>query len=147
MVPLVITEDHKAGSTTEIISVLCAKSFPISLLSNDTSIDQSCCFDRCFLQDQKLIFHSDLIACLKSVIKECLTCIQVKGKVVSTSLNHAPIPKVPFEVIHLDFIGPVPAGTQLNRYVLIIVDQLTRYIVVVPTQNRVTETVVLAQHP
>ena len=101
-------------------------------------------FDRCLIQAQKLIYHPDMKACLKSVIKECLNCIQVKGKLPSVPLHHAPIAKVPFEVIHIDFMGPVPEGTQLNKYVLVIVDQLTRYIVAVPTTNRAAETVVLA---
>ena len=39
-------------------------------------------------------------------------------------------------------MGPLPRGRLLNVYVLVIVDQLTRYLIAVPTRDRSADTVI-----
>ena len=42
----------------------------------------------------------------------------------------------------MDFIDPLPKRQLFNTYVLVIVDQLTRYLISVPTRDRTAETVI-----
>ena len=100
--------------------------------------------ERCLLQANKLIYNPKLQECLNSVIKECSKCLQNKARLVSPPLHHVPIARTPFEVVAIDFLGPVPVGAELNKYILVMVDQLTRYIVAVPTVDRSADTVVAA---
>ena len=100
--------------------------------------------DRCLLRENKLIYNPKFQECLSSVIKECSKCLQKNARLVSPPLHHVPIARTPFEVNAMDFLGPVLVRAELNRYILVIVDQLTRYIVAVPTVDRAADTVVAA---
>ena len=79
---------------------------------------------------------------MKEVISTCNDCLRVKGRLKQSPLFSVPVAQEPFETISMDFMGPLPMGRLLNVYVLIIVDQLTRYLIAVPTRDRSADTVI-----
>ena len=98
--------------------------------------------DRAMVEAERLIYHPELSQYMKKVIKACENCLRVKGRVKQSPLLHVPVAYTPFEVVAMDFIGPLPKGQLSSTYVLVIVDQLTRYLIAVPTRDRTAETVV-----
>ena len=98
--------------------------------------------ERSILEAEKLIFNVDLKSTMKKVISTCDECLKVNGKLKQSPLFSVPVAQEPFETISMDFMGPLSRGRLLNTYVLIIVDQLTRYLVAVPTKDRSADTVV-----
>ena len=66
----------------------------------------------------------------------CMTCKDANSK--STGLLHSlPIPDQPLQSIGLDFMGPLPKSNDFD-YLLVIIDQLTSQVHLVPTTMLVT---------
>ena len=63
-------------------------------------------------------------------IKNCFVCILAKKKVGRGEGELHPISAGcrPFDIIHTDHIGPFPTSTKGNRYVLGIIDNLTKFV-------------------
>ena len=77
--------------------------------------------------------------------KSCLSCIKSKPS------RDAPAPyrkfsdvRRPWQRIHMDLVGPLNVSQKGNRYVLTIIDALTRYLIVEPLPNKGALTVVEA---
>ena len=98
--------------------------------------------ERSILEAKKLVFNVNLESTMKQVISSCNECLRVKGRLKQSPLFSVPVAQEPFETISMDFMGPLPRGRLLNVYVLIIVDQLTRYLIAVPTRDRSADTVI-----
>ncbi|XP_036342827.1 uncharacterized protein K02A2.6-like [Rhagoletis pomonella] len=73
---------------------------------------------------------------VKSFIKSCIECCYCRepGR-KECELYGMDIPTLPFQILHLDHLGPFVKSRRDYEYVLIIVDALTRYSVVVPTRS------------
>ena len=46
---------------------------------------------------------------------------------------------VPFERVHIDFIGPLPETTKGNSYILVLVDQFTKWVEIIPLPSQTAE--------
>eukprot|EP01029_Cantina_marsupialis_P027420 TRINITY_DN7672_c0_g1_i1.p1 TRINITY_DN7672_c0_g1~~TRINITY_DN7672_c0_g1_i1.p1 ORF type:complete len:458 (-),score=71.42 TRINITY_DN7672_c0_g1_i1:1042-2415(-) len=73
----------------------------------------------------------------KEFIKNCLICTSVKDKRERVAHSNMMVfPAVnPFDVVHVDFVGPFEISSQENKYVLVLIDRFTRYIACVPTAS------------
>ncbi|CAI6376210.1 unnamed protein product [Macrosiphum euphorbiae] len=74
----------------------------------------------------------------------CLDCLvhkRTSGK--KTGLLH-PIPtgQRPFQVIHVNHLGPFETSTKSNRYLLVVTDNLTKYIHLCPCRSTDTAGVI-----
>ena len=98
--------------------------------------------ERAVFEAERLIYHPELKAEMKKVIQECKNCCQTKNKLKEPFLYFHPVPSSPFQEVSLDFLGPLPVGSTGCRYILVMVDTLTRYIIAVPTIDRTAETVI-----
>ncbi|XP_048242778.1 uncharacterized protein LOC125375886 [Haliotis rufescens] len=75
---------------------------------------------------------------IKLYVSTCSTCSRNKGPV-----RHARSPMInfhagaPMERVHLDFIGPLPKSKLGNQYILMMVDQFTKWVecIALPTQT------------
>ena len=45
----------------------------------------------------------------------------------------------PMEHVHLDFLGPLPKSSRVNEYILVMVDQFTKWIECVPLPSQIAE--------
>ena len=97
--------------------------------------------EKSVLSAGSLIYNVDLENQMKEVIKGCVKCFAEKSRVDPQPLELVPVPGEPFEVISMDFIGPLSTGANNNKYILVITDYLTRYIIARPTIDRHTHTV------
>ena len=95
--------------------------------------------------------------CTKDVeqyIKSCHVCNVNKGNVnVPAPLERYPTELYPFQVVSMDFVGPMTTTYNGNKYLLVFVDYLTRWVEIVPCANRLASTVaeafksrILVQH-
>lgn len=80
---------------------------------------------------------------MKLHIKMCLECLMVKkprGRQPGL-LHSIPPGRRPFEVIHADHLGPFITSSLGNKYLFVIVDNLTKYVCLFPTVDTSTEAV------
>jgi len=79
-------------------------------------------------------------------VHTCRSCSQ-KTDYGKTKAPLGPIfnePKVPFEVIATDIVGPLPVSESGNKYILSVMDHFTRYSEFIPLPDQTAETVARA---
>ena len=85
------------------------------------------------------------VNCRKSVedyVRNCDICQAHKGNVnVPAPLERYPTELTPFQVVAMDFLGPLPTTIRENKYLLVFIDHLTRYVEIVPVRDRSAATV------
>ena len=81
---------------------------------------------------QKQLVRSSYKNSVSVHIKNCIACILAKIKVGLREEELHPVPpgKRPFEVIHIDHLGPFPTTPRKTTYLLNIVDTFTNIIYV-----------------
>ena len=82
---------------------------------------------------------------VRKFVRTCDSCLRFKpGKSYPAPLQVYPDVSRPFERVHVDLIGPLDVTHEGNRYILTIIDALTRYVITVPLPNKSAETVASA---
>lgn len=81
---------------------------------------------------------------VKHYIRECKICKEVKAPnyEMNGPMGKARIPKVPFEMISLDFKGPFVRSNKGNKYLLVITDQLSKFVTLHPMRVANSENVI-----
>ena len=83
--------------------------------------------------------------CSKDVedfVTYCEICNLHKGSPnVPAPLERYPTELYPFQVVSMDFVGPMPATQRSNKYILVFIDYLTRWVEIVPCRDRLASTV------
>ena len=79
----------------------------------------------------------------QSVINHVLSCrvcsLHKKGKSPPKSPFQSYQAGAPMERVHLDFLGPLPVTPRGNEYILVMVDQFTKWMEVVPLPSQTAE--------
>lgn len=93
--------------------------------------------DKTFNRIKEFYYFPKMRQYLKTHIKNCLECILAKKKTGRKEGELHPIPpgRRPFEIIHCDHLGPFPTSTKKNKYVLGIIDNLTKFAWLAPVSN------------
>jgi hypothetical protein len=81
------------------------------------------------------------------LIKTCSQC--QKFNIVKTGYNpHRPVHSLlPFDHIAIDMAGPLPITERKNKYLLVMIDICTRFVILRPLQDKTAESVVQAILP
>ena len=73
----------------------------------------------------------------RKFVQECHQCNQHKGHGnTRAQLEHYPTELNPFQVVAMDHMGPFPKTLRDNKYILVFIDHLTRYVEIVPVRDR-----------
>ncbi len=72
----------------------------------------------------------------------CIVCATInQGKPGRTKLCRPEPPKGPWELLQLDFIGPLTSAKGGYRYCLVIIDKFSKWVEAIPTRNNSANTV------
>ncbi len=93
----------------------------------------------------KLFYWQGMSKEVKDFVTSCEACQKSK----KTPPTHAGLlqPRhilMPFDVIHVDFFGPIRPSADGNRFILTVVDAYTRWPILIPLPNSLTETLSMA---
>lgn len=78
-------------------------------------------------------------------VKKCKKCQQNKiGRRIKMPLILTDVSKKPFDKVYVDIVGPLPISSNGNKYILSMLDDLTRFVEFVPLPNQLAETVARA---
>ena len=88
-------------------------------------------------------FYFDNISTVATeIIKSCDNCQRYnKLPPQATPVRTSPLPHRPWEEVSMDILGPLPCTERGNRYIITMIDLLTRYIIIVPIPDRTSHTV------
>lgn len=93
--------------------------------------------DRTVAKITQDFWFSGLKRYVKQHIRMCLDCLTHKrpaGKKPGL-LHPIPIGRRSFEIVHVDHLGPFETSTTGNRYLLVLVDNLTKYVHLYPCRS------------
>ena len=77
----------------------------------------------------------------QQVVKECIGCqmgTDYKPRVTNSGNIES---NAPWNVIGIDVMGPLPSGSQGERYIITIIDSFSRFCIAVPSRDHTAETV------
>ena len=74
---------------------------------------------------------------IKAYIAGCPSCNSYKNPKVTfkAPLNPLPTASEPFELVGIDYIGPIRSTSRGNQYLLVLVDHFTKWVEAFPTKN------------
>jgi len=79
---------------------------------------------------------------IANFVTSCITCSKRKAYgAKSAPLKPIDIQKYPFQMVSLDLVGPLIESYKSNRYIMVISEFVTRYLVTVPLPNKETKTI------
>lgn len=81
---------------------------------------------------------------VKTAVQGCLLCSQRKPPKQKLGLMASSPPSKPWHTVAMDFAGPYAPSASGNRYVLVFVDQFTKWVELVATPDQLAATVVRA---
>ena len=101
--------------------------------------------DRSVWSARRRFFWRHMDRHLKNFAASCKSCLKYKGSPhPAVAIRRYPIPDRPWEKISMDLIGRLPTTRKGNKFILVIVDFLTRYSVTKPLQTKSAKEVALA---
>ena len=79
-------------------------------------------------------FRPQLHKIVNDYVKDCLICINKnqRPKSKQVTVQKTPKPSRPFEMVSMDIIGPMPVTENGMKYILLIIDNFTRYVEAYP---------------
>lgn len=79
-------------------------------------------------------------------VKKCPVCQAVKptSQAKPGLLKSLPVPDRPMASLIMDYVGPLPRTTRGNRYVLTVVDRMSKFMLLLPLQVITVEATVAA---
>ena len=81
---------------------------------------------------------------VQKVTSGCMRCLQRKPPLQKAGLYAAKPPTTPWKTVAVDFAGPLITSSNGSKYVLVFVDQFTKWVELVPTADQLASTVVQA---
>ena len=99
---------------------------------------------RTYTKLKTMFFFPNMLSRVKKYLKQCNTCQFHKGYATrNATLAAAPEVSRPLEKVSADLIT-LPLSSRRYRYVLVLVDNLSRYVELVPLRDRTAKTVATA---
>jgi hypothetical protein len=100
-------------------------------------------FLKCYLTARQKFYWHSMATEFAMFTKSCLVCQQIRN----TAKPHYPLQSIPvsglFEVLMIDFHEirqPKRAGKDVFKYVLILIDQMSQFVTLIPTRDMKAET-------
>ena len=98
-------------------------------------------FLRTYLRVRDKFYWPDMLADIKKYCMSCEVCALQRKVVTRAFLHPLEIATAPFEVIGMDFLGPIkPESLNGNKYVLVLTDAFSKWTEVVALPNQTAET-------
>ena len=91
-------------------------------------------FERTYQKLRYYYWWPKMKQCIRRHIKSCILCQGYnKSRYKKPGQLHSfPPPEGPFQIIGIDFCGPLPQTPRDNKYVLVVTDYFTRHITAIP---------------
>ena len=101
--------------------------------------------DETLRQIRKKFFFKKMYSRVEAYIKSCTTCNNYKGNTdKNVPLGSFPVASSPFERVSIDLITSLSTTDRGNKAVLVCIDQLTRYVEIVPLKDKSAKECALA---
>lgn len=86
--------------------------------------------DKCFDYLKKSYWFPNMKSRIKKILGTCLKCAHFQPSSGKTEgmLHNIPKGNIPFDVLHIDHLGPLPTGKTKNKHIFLVVDGFTKFV-------------------
>ena len=113
--------------------------------SHDSTLGGHLGMERTYSQVQERYWWPNMWSDVKSYIDKCGNCQKSKKSRISQEMGLTPVAVgSPWEIVGVDFLGPLPISKNGNQYILTFCDYFTKWVVAIPTKSPDSETVAKA---
>jgi len=96
-------------------------------------------------QIEKTFYFPNLRKKVNEYVKNCIKCVARKPDMTyKLSTTATSTPRHPFETLEMDLTGPYPQSIQGNKYILSVIDGLSRFCILRPLKSKEAEEVIKA---
>lgn len=101
-------------------------------------------WEKCTPAIRKRFFWPKIVATIEKVVRSCDICKSAKSAIRNTKvpMGSSRKPDYPFQIIAIDHWGPAPRSRQGNAYLLVVVDVFSKFVLLNPSRDTGSETVV-----
>ena len=87
---------------------------------------------------RKFAFWPGMSRDVENFVKGCQICTKFKkiGNLRPAPLRHFPDVSAPFERIHVDLVGPMGVSCNSYKYIMTVIDTLTKYLITIPLKSK-----------
>lgn len=101
--------------------------------------------DKTYENVRSKFFWKNMFSAVEAFVKKCAICNANKpATTVSCRLGSYPIPHRPFQRVHMDILGNFSESAYGYRHLLVVVDELTRFVEIFPLKYKSAEEVAIA---
>ena len=98
--------------------------------------------ERTFHNAKSSYFWRNMYSDVERFVKNCTVCNSYKpSHSLHSSVNTYPVPSKPFARVHMDLITHFSESNKGNKHLLVVIDELTRYVEMYPLRNKTAEEV------
>ncbi|XP_036346535.1 uncharacterized protein K02A2.6-like, partial [Rhagoletis pomonella] len=99
--------------------------------------------EKCYNQIRKAYWFENMRDKISRFIQNCIKCIIYSAPARSNEHNLFSIPKkpIPFDTLHLDHFGPLPAIKSKRKHILVAIDAFTKFVKLYPVNSTSTKEV------
>lgn len=100
---------------------------------------------RLYAKLKTLFYWKNMPKDIAKYCKNCHTCKLTKpGIKTKESLKITETPQKAFDAVQIDTVGPLPKSENNNQYVVTIIDELSKFVVAIPTPDKSAKTIATA---
>ena len=104
---------------------------------HDSPVSGHLAYQRTCLRIRDKFYWPSMLQDIKEYCKACPTCALQRRVHLKTFLNPLDLTSAPFEVLGLDFLGPIrPGSIAGNNHILVITDYFTKWVEVIPLPDQ-----------
>ena len=104
---------------------------------HDSPVSGHLAYQRTCLRIRDKFYWPTMLHDIKEYCRACPTCALQRRVHVRSFLNPLELTSAPFEVLGLDFLGPIrPASLDGNNHILVITDYFTKWVEVIPLPDQ-----------
>ena len=101
--------------------------------------------ERSITQAKINYFWPSMVKDITHYVDACHTCAQTKSKAITPApILNFPVPSYPYQRVSMDLLTNLSETFRGNKYVMVVIDHLTRFCELIPLTNKRAETVSLA---
>ena len=101
--------------------------------------------ERTYMECKRKYYWKGMYRDIEAYIKNCRICNKYKpASSMSSKIATYPVPGRPFQRVHLDLLCNFSESAVGNKHILVIIDELSRYVEMCPIRNKTAEEVGIA---
>lgn len=112
--------------------------------THEPTVRSHCGMGKTIAALRQYFYWPKMVAQVREYVNNCVVCKETKApnRILRPPMGAETITHRPWQKIYMDFIGPFPRSKQGNSFIFIVLDHLTKFVVLKPMRNATSANVI-----